>query len=49
MSKCKPCPATEAIERLQQLERIYGTLQDHTETMVVNSKRVERARKIRKS
>lgn len=38
MSKsCKPCPAVEAIERLQQL--VYGTLQNHTETRIINGKR----------
>ncbi|MGH9984287.1 MAG: hypothetical protein ACRD8W_10060 [Nitrososphaeraceae archaeon] len=38
MSKsCKQCPAVEATERLQQL--VYGTLQNHTETRIINGKR----------
>lgn len=39
-NKCKQCPAAEAIERFQQLERIYGILQNHTETKIVNVKMI---------
>jgi len=39
--KCNKCPSLKALEKLAQLERIYGTaLHAHTETKIVNDKRV---------
>jgi hypothetical protein len=40
--ECKPCPSREAIEKLQQLERIFGTMHSYIDTKIVGDKRVSR-------